>query len=188
MHKALMCILGGVLGFHADALTISPTIIEMSTQSRATAQIRLENSSSKQTSIEVSVRHLVFDRDGNFTVEDTENAELVVFPPAAVLEVGGVQVFRLQWLGKGNLPKSESFFVRFTQPALEPFDNPDSWDKSAGSALAIEIHYNALVHVSSPANRLRLHCVSVVTKQHCRITVIVTRFSVAFDLYKIVRT
>ncbi|MDD1781922.1 hypothetical protein LRP49_12130 [Enterovibrio sp. ZSDZ35] len=147
------CILLALLSFELTALTITPTVLEISTQPKMSAQIRLENTSSKQTPIEVSVRHLVFDDGGSFVVEDAENTDLVVFPPAAVLDVGGVQIFRLQWLGNASLPQSQSFFVRFTQPALEMPEIIDGTGNESGSALAIEIHYNALIHLSSPSQK-----------------------------------
>ncbi|KXF81113.1 fimbria/pilus periplasmic chaperone [Enterovibrio coralii] len=143
MHRLLFCIAVAFSSFQLGALTISPTVLELSTDLKSSAQIRLENTSLSPTPIEVAVRKLVFDENGNFNVENADDSDLMVFPPAAVLAPGGVQIFRLQWVGQPQLPQSESVFIRFTQPAIEELD------ESAGSALAVEIHYNALVHLSS---------------------------------------
>ncbi|MGF1864976.1 hypothetical protein L4D15_06795 [Enterovibrio norvegicus] len=131
-------------------LTISPTVLEMSASTRSTAQIRLENHNTHSIPIEASLRQLVFDANGGYDTQDADDVGLMIFPPAAVLPAGGIQVFRLQWLGGNTLPASQSFFVRFTQPPLEN-DLAD-----APSGVAIEIHYNALVHLSSPSQRAQV--------------------------------
>lgn len=128
-------------------LTISPTVLEMSASTRSTAQIRLENHNTHSIPIEASLHQLVFDSDGGYDTQAADDAGLMIFPPAAVLPAGGIQIFRLQWLRSDTLPASKSFFVRFTQPPLK-----DDM-RNAPSGVAIEIHYNALVHLSSPAQR-----------------------------------
>ncbi|MGF1766396.1 molecular chaperone [Enterovibrio makurazakiensis] len=134
----------------SKGLTISPTVLEMSISSRSSAQIRLENHNTFSIPIEASLRRLTFDADGSYDAMETDGSELMVFPPAVVLPAGGIQIFRIQWLGNNTLPTSQSYFVRFTQPPIESnmSDSP--------SGVAIEIHYNALVHLSTRSQSARL--------------------------------
>ncbi|WP_155859034.1 fimbrial biogenesis chaperone [Enterovibrio calviensis] len=134
----------------SKGLTISPTVLEMSATSGRSAQIRLENHNTFSIPIEASLRQLVFSHDGSYDAVEAEDSELMVFPPATVLPAGGIQIFRIQWLGSDTLPSSQSFFVRFTQPPIQG-DMSD-----APSGVAIEIHYNALVHLSSRTQSARL--------------------------------
>ncbi len=127
------------------AIVINPMITEMDVLSGGVAQIVLTNNSTQQTPIEVNLRQLAFNHDGTFIAEESKEDRLMIFPPAAIIKPGKSQVFRLQWVGENqSLVSSQSYFLRFSQPSLIP-------SQGELSGIAVQIHYNAIIHVYSSA-------------------------------------
>lgn len=127
---------------HADAVVISPTVLEMNTDKRSVKQLTVSNTSSEKLPLEVGVYKLRFTKDGSYTTHWVSNETVLVFPPAAVLAPGAKQTFRVQWLADTPPIQSHSYFVRFSQLTLtEPTPSP------AASQVAFQLHYSALLHV-----------------------------------------
>ncbi|NOH95812.1 fimbria/pilus periplasmic chaperone [Vibrio sp. 99-70-13A1] len=136
-----------LMGARAHAIVINPMVTEMDVLSGGMAQIVLTNNSTQQAPIEVNLRQLAFNPDGTFLAKDSADKRLMVFPPAAILKPGKSQVFRLQWLGDNQpLNRSQSYFLRFSQPSLVP-------SQGDLSGIAVQIHYNAIIHVYSSAHK-----------------------------------
>lgn len=140
-----LSVLMTLMGAKVHAIVINPMITEMDVLSGGMAQVVLTNNSTQQTPIEVNLRHLAFNHDGTFIAEDSADDRLMIFPPAAIIKPGKSQVFRLQWVGENQpLISSQSYFLRFSQPSLVP-------SQGELSGIAVQIHYNAIIHVYSSA-------------------------------------
>ncbi|UUM31773.1 hypothetical protein [Vibrio japonicus] len=127
------------------SIILSPSVLEYSVNSGRSAQITVVNNTTQKLPLETSLLQLAFKKDGSYGTKEPKDESLIVLPPAAILTPGATQVFRVQWIGAEQLPESKSYFVRFTQPSLY------SSDSSTG--IALQIHYNALLHVSSDQNK-----------------------------------
>ncbi|MEZ8194097.1 fimbrial biogenesis chaperone [Vibrio cortegadensis] len=130
-------------GAEAQAVIISPTVLEIDSQSSGQSQVIVSNNTTQITPIEASLRRLVFQGGGEFVAQDVIDSQLMVFPPAAMIKPGQSQVFRLQWIGDDSSAQSESYFLRFSQPSLVA-------TQGSQSGIAVQIHYNAIIHVFSP--------------------------------------
>ena len=146
-------ILGGLiycfLCAQAFGITLFPTVIELNTDHRATSQLVVTNNSTQALPLEANVRRLNFSSDGTFETSDLSSEEMFVFPPAAMLEPGARQVFRIQWLGNRSLETSQSYFVRFSTVNIG--QNNARIDKPIGltTGINLQVHYNALLHIHS---------------------------------------
>lgn len=128
--------------FYAQAVIISPAVVEMNTDKSAVSQFTFTNTSSEKLPLEVGVFKLKFDKDGAYSTHWVSNDNLLVFPPATVLAPGAKQTFRVQWLAETPPKQSLSYFIRFSQLTLtEPTPSP------AASQVAFQLHYSALLHV-----------------------------------------
>ena len=133
----------------AFGITLFPTVIELNTDHRATSQLVVTNNSTQALPLEANVRRLNFSSDGTFETSDLSSEEMFVFPPAAMLEPGARQVFRIQWLGNRSLETSQSYFVRFSTVNIG--QNNARIDKPIGltTGINLQVHYNALLHIHS---------------------------------------
>ncbi len=128
----------------SHAIVMSPSIVAFNVQKSNSAQIVVTNNTTNKLPLEASLLELSFKRDGSFTPQPVNDLDLLVFPPAAILKPGASQVFRIQWVSSFTLSQSRSYFVRFSQPPLESNEQ---------SGIALQVHYNALLHVYANNNR-----------------------------------
>lgn len=137
----------------SQAIIMSPTVLEIDTQSGGMAQVVVTNNSTQKVPLETSLRRLIFQPDGGFISQQIEDGSLLFFPLATVLQPGQSQVFRLQWVG-AELTTSESYFLRFSQPLLASEFASDSNALTSNlsqqdSGISVQVNYNALVHIFS---------------------------------------
>ncbi len=128
----------------SHAIVMSPSIVEFNVQKNNSAQIVVTNNTTNKLPLEASLLELSFKQDGSFTPQPVNDLDLLVFPPAAILKPGASQVFRIQWVSTSTPLQSRSYFVRFSQPPLESSDQ---------SGIALQVHYNALLHIYANNNR-----------------------------------
>lgn len=128
----------------SHAIVMSPSIVEFNVQKGNSAQIVVTNNTTNKLPLEASLLELSFNQDGSFTPQPVNDFDLLVFPPAAILKPGASQVFRIQWVASWTPRQSRSYFVRFSQPLLE---------NNEQSGIALQVHYNALLHVYANNNR-----------------------------------
>lgn len=145
-NNILACILL-LLSWTSQAIVMSPSIVEFNVQKSNSAQIVVTNNTTNKLPLEASLLELSFKQDGSFTSQAVNDLDLLVFPPAVILKPGASQVFRIQWVTPSTPNYSRSYFVRFSQPPLES-DNK--------SGIALQIHYNALLHTYTNNSRSRV--------------------------------
>lgn len=145
----LLMVVAGLLSIEQSfAVVISPTVLEIDSQLGGRSQVVVTNNTTQVAPIEVSLRRLAFQSNGGFSAKEAVESQLIVFPPAAMIKAGQSQVFRLQWMGEESTEISESYFLRFSQPSLLLVDRPEKGNRSG---IAVQIHYNAIIHVFSPS-------------------------------------
>jgi P pilus assembly chaperone PapD len=68
--------------------------------------------------------------------------DLLVFPMQAMIAPGGMQIFRIQWVGEPVLPKSETFLVSLNQVPVRA--------SSARTTVQVVIGLGVLINVAPP--------------------------------------
>lgn len=130
-----------------SAIILNPTVLSLNVDKDGFSQVVITNNSTSRLPLEVSIHKLSFEEDGSYQSMAETTTALMVFPPAAIVQSGQNQVFRLQWNKDIALPTSQSFFVRFTHIPLAP--QMAVKHGTLGAGVNIQINYNALLHVYS---------------------------------------
>src|SRR5262249_42708652 len=106
------------LSVPAAATTVSPLNIEMpAVGPTARAHIEVTNTSTDPIAIEPTVTQMTLDEHGK--AQHVPSAQdFLVLPPSALIPPGGVQTFRVQWLGGPDLPQSRSYMVAMNELPL----------------------------------------------------------------------
>ncbi|MBM6549903.1 fimbria/pilus periplasmic chaperone [Marinomonas ostreistagni] len=143
-----------ILCTKAMALTISPLVIEMNTDHRLTSQLIVTNNSTQKLALEANVHQLSFGADGAIHTSENPDKNVLVFPPAVLLEPGQQQAFRVQWISQAPLKTSQSYFVRFSTANLKQDSGQVEFlPKRFSTGINVKLHYNALLHVYSSAQK-----------------------------------
>lgn len=124
----------------AEAMTVQPVVIDLSTSGRGMSDIIIvENTFDRPLSVEVTMQALELTEDGvRATGEDT--GELAVFPPQATIQPGERQNFRVQYVGDPALAKSKHYYVTVAQLPVQTEDG--------GSNIQLLYNFQVLVSVS----------------------------------------
>ncbi|WP_351011889.1 hypothetical protein [Shewanella sp. S1-58-MNA-CIBAN-0166] len=135
---------------NAMALEISPLTVELKIDSKPNyQQIIVRNNSNISVPVEISINEIIFNPENVkplFSLTSIEDSnDLLVFPPALILEAGETKAIRVQWNGPKKIPQSKSYFIRFSQPQLS---QPRSISPEE-SGVKIFVHFNVVVHISS---------------------------------------
>lgn len=136
-----------MLSSQATGITLSPLVIELNTDHQRTSQLIITNNSTEKLALEASVRQLLFQDDKRVDISAHEDNNILVFPPAVLLEPGQNQVFRIQWISSTLLKTSASYFIRFSTADIKQDEN--ELPNQTTSGIDININYNALLHVYS---------------------------------------
>lgn len=99
----------------ADAMTVTPTQIEMTSTGRSSrGAIAVVNDGTDAFAVELVVKKAVLDEAG-VPKASPAGDEFLIIPPQALIPPGATQIFRIQWLGEPLLEKSETFIVYVNQ-------------------------------------------------------------------------
>lgn len=134
-----MALFGSVaLPMAADAMTVQPVVLDLSTAGRGMSQVvTVENTFTTPLPVEMRIESLAFDEQGaKGTGKDP--GDLLVFPPQALIQPGQTQTFRVQFVGDPGLTESKHYYVTVAQL---PVKLPEGQS-------AIQILYNFQVLVS----------------------------------------
>ncbi len=134
----------------AYSLIVEPMVLEMTTHTQA--GIVVTNSSTVPVAVTAELNKILI-TDGTvqrLQSEGIDNHEMynstldniLVFPPAFILEAGKKQHVRLIWQGTEPLLQSQAYYLRFETPNIKMTES------AGGSALAIQLSYSALIHLS----------------------------------------
>ncbi len=145
IKRLVLALLPFTTSYSAWSIVLSPSVLEYSINSARSAQITVANNTTQKLPLEANLLQLMLKNDGSFDAKAPQDNNLIVLPPAAILPPGATQVFRVQWVGGKQLEESMSYFVRFTQPTLYSSDSK--------TGFALQLHYNALLHVSSDRHK-----------------------------------
>jgi len=108
-----------VLTFNADAMRISPLVLEVSPAGvGSSGRIRVENTSTEDMPIDIQVFSISVGEDGSVEQVPADD-DFFVFPPQVVIPAGEQQVIRVQWLGDPDPAMSKAFFVMINELPID---------------------------------------------------------------------
>lgn len=108
--------LGLFMAAAAYAMSVSPILLDLKPSGRqASGQIRVVNTSQGTLPVELKVKTASVGPDGRVTTSDEGVDDLLMFPPQALIAPGATQVFRVQWIGDPDIPRSKTFMVSVAQ-------------------------------------------------------------------------
>lgn len=151
----------------AEALSVSPIHIEMSSTGAASrSQVTVRNESAVPMPVEATLQRFTMDEAGSRR-ETPANDDFLVFPPQALIPPGGVQVFRLQWVGEPMLAKSHSYMLSISQiPVKMP---------KGRTGVQVALSFGVLINVAPPQGKPDLRLVEAgiaIDKQGNRVAAI----------------
>lgn len=126
----------------AMAMTVQPVAVNLAMIGRnASAPVRVENNGPNPLPVEVRVVESDFTPDG-VRASDRPTEDVLVFPPQAIIPPGGTQVFRVQYVGEAESPRSRHFYAEVAQQAVQLPEGQ--------SAIQILYNFQVMVNVASP--------------------------------------
>lgn len=106
------------------------------------SQFTIQNDGPAPAAVEVTIETLSYTEDGK-AIREPAGEDLLISPPAAMIQPGTSQVFRVQWVGDPDLATSRSYMVTATQLPLR--------DKSGKPVVQVTHAFGAIVNVA-PVN------------------------------------
>ncbi len=99
----------------ANAMSVAPIVVEMSAAGRTSKSvIRVVNDGKGKLPVEIIVSKVDLGLNGE-QEKKAAAEDFLIFPPQAIIQPGATQTFRIQWVGKPDIPKSQSYIFSVNQ-------------------------------------------------------------------------
>jgi len=157
---ALSAIAVMTLATTADAMRVSPMVVEITTRGAGSAaRIEVQNVGSTVLPFETRITLIEFNDAGEL-IETPADEDFLVFPPQGLVPVGGRQVVRVQWIGDPDLALSRAYYVGIHQIPVNL--SGEAGDAGVGGQLQIVYNMKALLTVAPPGAEPQVRVVSAV--------------------------
>ena len=147
----LLAISLAVVNTRANAMSVSPATLDISTTANNTGQIRVVNDGATPLPVEIIISRIELNETGEMTTKPAGD-EFLVFPPQALLAPGATQNFRVQWVGDPQIQLSQSYVFSVNQV---PVRMPE-----AKSGVQVVFNFATIVNVAPTGGRSALDLVS----------------------------
>lgn len=136
----------GLAATAAYAMAVQPIILDLLSAGRRTsAVITVENTFQTPLPVELTAVVAEIQPDGTLRPTEQETDDLLVFPPAAIIQPGRSQTFRVQYVGEPDIQTSRHYMVRVAQqPVAFPSDT---------SAVQVVYNFQVIVNVGVVGQR-----------------------------------
>ncbi len=132
----------------AQAMSVSPIEVEMTSAGmKSRAQITVVNDSSDPLPVEAVLQSLDLNERGEKTLGEAGD-DFLVFPSQAMIAPGGMQVFRMQWVGDPEILKSKTFLMSLNQVPVRM--------KNRHSEVQVVIGLGVVINVAPPTGLPRI--------------------------------
>ncbi|MEJ2228764.1 MAG: fimbria/pilus periplasmic chaperone [Alphaproteobacteria bacterium] len=127
------------------AMSVTPVAIDMTTSGRkARGQITIVNDGTKQLPVEILVKRLELDENGNKTTTPA-NDDFYVTPVQTLIDPGATQTIRLQWKGNAQIPSSQHYAFLVNQvPVTMP---------KGQSGVQVVFNFETIVNIAPPGGK-----------------------------------
>jgi P pilus assembly chaperone PapD len=157
MRKLLQPLCIGVLAIlavlavsPANAMSVNPIEMEMSTASSKASKITVVNTGAKSLPVEIIVSRFELNESGEVQSTPAKD-EFLIFPPQAMLAPGARQVFRVQWIGEPTIKTSQSYVFSVNQV---PVKMPEG-----KSGVQVVFNFACIVNVAPPNGKAAINLV-----------------------------
>lgn len=155
---ALAAIIFAMFATTADAMRVSPMVVEITTRGAGSAaRIEVQNVGSTALPFETRITRLEFGEDGEM-IETPADEDFLVFPPQGIVPVGGRQVVRVQWIGDPDLALSRAYYVGIHQIPVDLSGDGDA--AAVGGQLQVVYNMKSLLTVAPPGAEPQVRVVS----------------------------
>lgn len=129
----------------ASAMAVEPMLLDISTAGQKAQQsFKVVNNGTAPLPVEIAIARLELGLDGEQKVAPG-GEEFLVYPAQAMIPKGGTQVFRVQWIGDPDIPKSRTYRFNVSQvPVKLPKDQ---------SGIQIVMSFGVTVNVAPPQGK-----------------------------------
>jgi fimbrial chaperone protein len=110
----------------ANAMAVQPLVLDIQAGRNGNmGSLTVSNSFGRAIPVELTVYPLGVSATGVVAIEGDPVDDFLIYPPAAVIEPGQTQTFRLRWMGPTDLADSRNYIVSIAQVpvALDQADN-----------------------------------------------------------------
>ncbi|MBS0233810.1 MAG: molecular chaperone [Proteobacteria bacterium] len=138
------------------AMSVSPIEVEMSSVGmKSRAQITVINDSADPLPVEAVLQSLSLNERGEKKLANAGD-DFLVFPTQAMIAPGGMQVFRMQWVGDPEILASKTFLMSLNQVPVRM--------KGRRSEVQVVIGLGVVINVAPPTGlpKIRLLQTSIV--------------------------
>ena len=141
LHAALAAIaLMAVSASDALAFRVFPLVLDFNAVGQGSAKtITVENTGAAALPVELRVNALEVGFNGEPIKSVGGEDEFVIFPPAAIIQPGGTQVFRVQWIGDPDIKESRTYNITVAQL---PVDLPGVDPANGATQVQMQIVFN----------------------------------------------
>ncbi|MBV9044021.1 MAG: molecular chaperone [Alphaproteobacteria bacterium] len=131
-------------GSAAEAMSVTPVLVDLRTAgSQASGQIRVINTGDGAMPVSLTAKLATLGHNGELSTTETGADDLLVFPPQAIVQPNGTQVFRVQWAGDPDLKESKTFVIDVAQ---QPVAMPEGV-----SGIQLIYDFQVVVDVAPPS-------------------------------------
>jgi len=126
----------------ASSMTVSPLLVELSTSGPGSrTSLRITNDGTARLPIEIKVSRLEVGEHGESTTTPVTD-DFLIIPSHALIPPGGSQAVRVQWVGRGDMQRSQSYLFKVSQLAVK---FPET-----KSGVQFTFHFTVIVNVAPP--------------------------------------
>ena len=124
------------------AMSVEPLVIDAVTTGKGSSQsFKVGNDGAAPLPVEIRISRMEIGSQGELAFEPADE-EFIVYPPQAIIPKGGVQIFRLQWIGNPTIKASRTYRFSVSQvPVKLPKEI---------SGIQINMSFGVIVSVSPP--------------------------------------
>ncbi len=126
----------------SNAMGVNPVVMEMSSTGRSSkGSIRVVNDGKNRLPVEIVISRVELNHNGEQTLKPA-GEEFLIFPPQALVPPGATQNFRVQWVGRPDIAKSQSYIFSVNQvPVKMP---------KGKSGVQLVFNFGTVVNVGPP--------------------------------------
>ncbi|MGH1351627.1 MAG: fimbrial biogenesis chaperone [Methyloligellaceae bacterium] len=142
---SLLLTITAIISQHStiNAMGVNPVVMEMTSAGRGSkGSIRVVNDGKNKLPVEIVISRVELGPEGEQSLRPA-GEEFLIFPPQALVPPGATQNFRVQWVGKPDIPESQSYIFSVNQvPVKMP---------KGQSGVQLVFNFGTVVNVGPPS-------------------------------------
>jgi len=143
------------LPIHAQ--TVEPMIMDLEPLGKYSSEsIRIENTTNKSMTMEISAFRLEVDQQGNETLTPADD-DFLIYPPQTIIDSDSAQVVKVKYIGDPTIQSSQAYRISVNQL-------PVNLQSSGTSGINILSRFLTLLNVSPKDSQAKISVLEVASK------------------------